>query len=258
MGTKRTSDWLNRVSIEPAEGRILNGVARLLVGYRLLQDVGGEHIADIVRAVRKGPLDGAAAGIGVVDPIALSPEAPSIGILVVRCIPARCLFGLDEQGAGFGCVLHQHAPVPIEIGFALGIKLAEVEQNQPERFAAEEGRGGIPEAHRRVEHLPALIALAALHLGHSPRRPRPAVCRAAWVAREPAAQYRESEGVSIACVRGTVSAGCRIKYKITHKFVYFRSYIQLFLLLRTHRGSKGLKGVVPKGMEAAWLGRRAF
>lgn len=48
--------------------RVLDGVARLLVGSGLFQDMGREHVADIVRAVRQESGDGAAVGIGIVMP----------------------------------------------------------------------------------------------------------------------------------------------------------------------------------------------
>lgn len=44
--------------------RVLDGVARLLIGAGLFQNMSGEHIADIVRPMRQKTLDGAAPRIG--------------------------------------------------------------------------------------------------------------------------------------------------------------------------------------------------
>lgn len=69
-------------------GGVLNGVARLLIGARLLEDMGREHVAHILWPVRQQTLDGTAAGVGVADAIALDREAPGLikGVLAVRGI----------------------------------------------------------------------------------------------------------------------------------------------------------------------------
>lgn len=82
-------------------GRVLDRVARLLEAACLLEDVGGQHVADVVRPVGQQTLDGPTLGIGVVDPMPLDDVAPR---LVERCLVisgsrAALLHGLDEESA---------------------------------------------------------------------------------------------------------------------------------------------------------------
>jgi len=79
-------------------GGVLDRVARLLVRARLLEDVGGEHVPDIMRPMRQQPLDLAAAGVRVVDAIALDRQTPGFieGRPVIGSVPAVGLHRLDE------------------------------------------------------------------------------------------------------------------------------------------------------------------
>ena len=56
--------------------RILDRVACLLIRSGLLEDVGGEHVPDIMWSVRQQALDHAAAGVGVEDAITLDGQLP--------------------------------------------------------------------------------------------------------------------------------------------------------------------------------------
>lgn len=57
---------------------VLDGVTRLLVRAREFEDVGCEHVSDVVRPVRQQPLDGAASSVGIVNPIPLRDQPPSL------------------------------------------------------------------------------------------------------------------------------------------------------------------------------------
>ena len=85
-------------------GRILDRIACLLVGAGLFQNMGGKHIPDIVRSVGKQPLDGSAAGIGIVDAIALDDEPPGFvkGRLIISRVLADHFDRLDEKRARMG------------------------------------------------------------------------------------------------------------------------------------------------------------
>lgn len=74
-----------------------------------LQDVGGKHITNVVRAVRQKTLDDAAPGVGIVDAIALDDQPPCLEerILVVGGCCAIDLDGLDEEGPRIGSALEK-------------------------------------------------------------------------------------------------------------------------------------------------------
>jgi len=83
----------------------LDGIAGLLVGSGLLEDMRCQNIPMIMRSVREQSLDRAAAGVRVVDSIALDNGSPSFiefGGIVCR-VQTGCLHRLDEQGAGILC-----------------------------------------------------------------------------------------------------------------------------------------------------------
>ena len=66
---------------------VLDGVTGLLIAAGLLEDMRGQHVAHVVRTMRQQAFDGAATGIGVVDPIALDDQAP--GLVERRLVIAR-------------------------------------------------------------------------------------------------------------------------------------------------------------------------
>lgn len=90
--------------------RILDGVACLLVGPGLLQDMSGKDVADVVGTMRQQALDGAATGVRVVDPIALDRSPPSLvkGRLVVRRILGLGFNRLHEKGGRIFGAGEQH------------------------------------------------------------------------------------------------------------------------------------------------------
>ncbi len=83
-------------------GGVLNGVARLLVGASLLQDMGRKHVTDVMRTVREQPLDRASSGIGVIYAVALNGVTP--GLVETGCVIGRVGAGrldrLDEERSG--------------------------------------------------------------------------------------------------------------------------------------------------------------
>ena len=83
-------------------GRVLNGVARLLIGAGLLQNMRREHIADIVGPMRQQPIDRPSTGIGIVDAMPLYCEPPGLieGRLVIGSTCRAGLHGLDEESGG--------------------------------------------------------------------------------------------------------------------------------------------------------------
>ncbi len=48
--------------------RVLDGITRLLIRSGLLEDMRCQNIPEIMRSMREQSFDGAAAGIGIVDP----------------------------------------------------------------------------------------------------------------------------------------------------------------------------------------------
>lgn len=81
---------------------VLDRIAHLLVGSGQLEDVGGQHVPDIMGAVWQQALDRPAASIGIVDPVSLNGEPPGFieGGLVVRGFSARLLDRLYKESAG--------------------------------------------------------------------------------------------------------------------------------------------------------------
>jgi len=80
-------------------GRVLNGVACLLVGSGLLQNMRRKNVAQVMGSMRQQALDRTPSGIGIIDAIALDDRPPSIaeGCRVVGRIKAGGLERLDEQ-----------------------------------------------------------------------------------------------------------------------------------------------------------------
>lgn len=96
---------------------VLDGITRLLIRAGLLEVMRCQNIPKIMRSVREQSFYGAAAGIGVVDAIALDHGAPGFiefGGILCR-VQAGCLHRLDEQGAGILCRTKQHTSVAIDI-----------------------------------------------------------------------------------------------------------------------------------------------
>ena len=122
--------------------RVLDRVARLLVGAGLLQNVGGQHIAHIVRAMGQKPLDCAATGPRVEDAVTLDDEPPSLieRILIIGGFGAGHLRRLDEEGPGIGSRSDQARAVPVDIGLELFVEAAEVREDQTKRLGTEERR----------------------------------------------------------------------------------------------------------------------
>ena len=59
-------------------GRVLNGVARLLVGSGLFKDMRRENVPQVMRTMRQQALDRASPGVGVINSIALDDGPPSL------------------------------------------------------------------------------------------------------------------------------------------------------------------------------------
>lgn len=97
-------------------GRILDRIACLFVGACLLEDMGGQHIADAVRAVRQQADDRAPPRVRIVDAVALDRQPPGFieGLLTVGCVPALRLDRLDEEDAWVGRAGEETRPVPVE------------------------------------------------------------------------------------------------------------------------------------------------
>ena len=82
--------------------RVLNGVACLLVGSGLLQNMRRKNVAQVMGSKRQKALDRTPYGTGIIDAIALNDPPPSLveGCRVVGRIKAGGLDRLDEKGSG--------------------------------------------------------------------------------------------------------------------------------------------------------------
>lgn len=96
--------------------RVLDRVASLLVGAGLLQNVGGQHVAHIVRAMWQKSFDRAATGPRVEDAVTLDDEPPSLieCVLIIRGFGAGYFRCLDEESPGIGCRPDQARAVPVD------------------------------------------------------------------------------------------------------------------------------------------------
>lgn len=59
-------------------GRILNGIARLLVGSGLLQNMRRQNVPQVMRSMRQEALDRTPSGIGIIDAVTLDDSPPSL------------------------------------------------------------------------------------------------------------------------------------------------------------------------------------
>lgn len=100
-----------------------------------------QNIAKIMRSVRQQPLDGAAACIGVVNPITLDHASPSLVEFrrVVRRIDACRLHCFYEQCARILGAAQQYAAVLVDIRLEEFVEGEQIRQDQPERLLSEEG-----------------------------------------------------------------------------------------------------------------------
>lgn len=80
--------------------RILNGIARLLIGTCFLENMRGQNIPDVMWAVRKQALDRATPGVGIVDPVSLDGQTPGLieTRLTIGCILTRRAARGDAHG----------------------------------------------------------------------------------------------------------------------------------------------------------------
>ena len=97
---------------------VLDRVARLLIGSRLLQDVRRQDVSQIMWPVRQQALEGAATGIWIIDAVSLDDRSPSLVELrgVVSRIVARRLHRLDEERARILRIAEQHTAMAVDIG----------------------------------------------------------------------------------------------------------------------------------------------
>lgn len=145
---------------------VLDRVARLFVGPSLLQDVGGEHVADVVRPMRQEPRDRASPCEGIVDPVALYRQPPRFveSGLVVGSVRARPLDRLHEERAGVLGTGQQDGAMARDISVDVHVEPAEVRQDQSKRLAPEIRRRCVFEGYGRDQNFPAVIPVAPAQL----------------------------------------------------------------------------------------------
>lgn len=81
---------------------VLNGIRSLLVAPGLFENMGREHIANVVRSMRQQTFDGAASRPRVVDAITLDGEPPGLveRILVIAGVGAGALTDFTKKVPG--------------------------------------------------------------------------------------------------------------------------------------------------------------
>lgn len=79
-------------------GRILNGIACLLVGSGLLQNIHRKNVPRVMGSMRQQALDRTPSGIGIIDAVTLDDSPPSLVECgrIVSSIDAGRFHRLDE------------------------------------------------------------------------------------------------------------------------------------------------------------------
>lgn len=95
--------------------RVLDRVACLLIGAGPFQNMGGEHVSDIVRSIGKKARDDSAAVVGIADALALDRHPR--GFIEGRLIVGGVLdfHGLHEQRARVFLAGEEYAAMPVDI-----------------------------------------------------------------------------------------------------------------------------------------------
>lgn len=106
-------------------GRILDGVACLLIGSGLLQHMCRKNVPQVMRSMRQQALDRTAFGIGVVDPIALDDGPPRLveGGRIIGGVDAGRLHGLHEERSGILGSTEEDTAMPVDVSIKVFVEI---------------------------------------------------------------------------------------------------------------------------------------
>lgn len=151
-------------------GCVLDGVARLLVGAGLLQDMSCEYVPDVMRTMRQQAFNGASSGIWVVDAVSLDRERPGFleGCLIVGRIGRGNLDGLHEERSRIGCLAEKSRPVPADIGIYRLIETAEITSAKANDQCQANTKRSVRIGRRRIRRRSADSHARQRHQPHTP------------------------------------------------------------------------------------------
>ena len=112
---------------------ILNRITGLFVRPCLLENMGGQNIAYIMRSMGQQAFDRTPVSIWIVNTITLYCEPPCFvkRRLVISCIFTRQLYSFHEQRAWIFCFAEKDSPMPADVVLEVLIKIKQIGQNQP-------------------------------------------------------------------------------------------------------------------------------